>query len=140
MKRFLIVSCLILVILIGGGYAIFAYVKNVASEQMLDYVNEELDNSEQLTDIQEVIQSDAKLQSFIAEGEHSLEQELPFKTKEEAAKVIINKVGLNDLQTIYSQVQERNVSTEEVIEILESHLTEEEIQALKAIAYQEIYK
>lgn len=140
MKRFLIVSCLILVILIGGGYAIFAYVKNVASEQMLDYVNEELDNSEQLTDIQEVIQSDAKLQSFIAEGEHILEQELPFKTKEEAAKVIINKVGLNDLQTIYSQVQERNVSTEEVIEILESHLTEEEIQALKAIAYQEIYK
>jgi len=139
-KRFLIVSCLILVILIGGGYAIFAYVKNVASEQMLDYVNEELDNSEQLTDIQEVIQSDAKLQSFIAEGEHILEQELPFKTKEEAAKVIINKVGLNDLQTIYSQVQERNVSTEEVIEILESHLTEEEIQALKAIAYQEIYK
>lgn len=140
MKRFLIVSCLILAILIGGGYAIFAYVKNVASEQMLDYVNEELDNSEQLTDIQEVIQSDAKLQSFIAEGEHILEQELPFKTKEEAAKVIINKVGLNDLQTIYSQVQERNVSTEEVIEILESHLTEEEIQALKAIAYQEIYK
>lgn len=140
MKRFLIVSCLILVILIGGGYAIFTYVKNVASEQMLDYVNEELDNSEQLTDIQEVIQSDAKLQSFIAEGEHILEQELPFKTKEEAAKVIINKVGLNDLQTIYSQVQERNVSTEEVIEILESHLTEEEIQALKAIAYQEIYK
>jgi len=139
-KRFLIVSCLILVILIGGGYAIFTYVKNVASEQMLDYVNEELDNSEQLTDIQEVIQSDAKLQSFIAEGEHILEQELPFKTKEEAAKVIINKVGLNDLQTIYSQVQERNVSTEEVIEILESHLTEEEIQALKAIAYQEIYK
>jgi len=129
-----------LVILIGGGYAIFTYVKNVASEQMLDYVNEELDNSEQLTDIQEVIQSDAKLQSFIAEGEHILEQELPFKTKEEAAKVIINKVGLNDLQTIYSQVQERNVSTEEVIEILESHLTEEEIQALKAIAYQEIYK
>ena len=140
MKRFLIVSCLILVILIGGGYAIFTYVKNVASEQMLDYVNEELDNSEQLTDIQEVIQSDAKLQSFIAEGEHILEQELPFKTKEEAAKVIINKVGLNDLQTIYSQVQERNVSTEEVIEILESHLTEEEIQALKAFAYQEIYK
>jgi len=129
-----------LVILLGGGYAIFTYVKNVASEQMLDYVNEELDNSEQLTDIQEVIQSDAKLQSFIAEGEHILEQELPFKTKEEAAKVIINKVGLNDLQTIYSQVQERNVSTEEVIEILESHLTEEEIQALKAIAYQEIYK
>ena len=140
MKRLLIVLCLILVILIGGGYAIFTYVKNVASEQMLDYVNEELDNSEQLTDIQEVIQSDAKLQSFIAEGEHIVDQELPFKTKEEAAKVIINKVGLSDLQTIYSQVQERNVSTEEVIEILESHLTEEEIQALKAIAYQEIYK
>ena len=140
MKRLLIVLCLILVILIGGGYAIFTYVKNVASEQMLDYVNEELDNSEQLTDIQEVIQSDAKLQSFIAEGEHIVDQELPFKTKEEAAKVIINKVGLSDLQTIYSQVQEKNVSTEEVIEILESHLTEEEIQALKALAYQEIYK
>ena len=106
MKRLLIVLCLILVILIGGGYAIFTYVKNVASEQMLDYVNEELDNSEQLTDIQEVIQSDAKLQSFIAEGEHIVDQELPFKTKEEAAKVIINKVGLSDLQTTYSQVQE----------------------------------
>ena len=140
MKRFLIVSCIILVILIGGGYAIFAYVKNVASEQILDYVNDELNNSEQLTDIQEVIQSDAKLQSFIAEGEHIVDQELPFETKEEAAKIIINKVGLSDLQTIYSQVQERNISTEEVIEILESHLTEEEIQALKALAYQEIYK
>lgn len=68
------------------------------------------------------------------------ESKLPFTTKEEATKVVIAKVGITDLKEIQSGVQKGTVSKEEAIQAIKSKLTEEELQALKVIAYKELNK
>ena len=65
---------------------------------------------------------------------------LPFTTKEEATKVLIKKVGITQLNEIRQQAQEGTISKEEVLEEVQSKLSEEEILALKVIANKELYK
>ena len=64
---------------------------------------------------------------------------MPFTTKEEATRVLIKKVGVSELRDIQTQAQEGTISKEEVIQTLQNKLTEEELTALKVIAYKEIY-
>lgn len=63
---------------------------------------------------------------------------LPFTTKEEATKVLIKKVGITKLQEMHTQVQEGTASNEEIITEVKKNLSEEEILALKVIAYKEL--
>ncbi|MFD0826885.1 hypothetical protein ACT8ZR_14690 [Neobacillus sp. M.A.Huq-85] len=63
---------------------------------------------------------------------------LPFNTKEDAAKLLISKIGLPELKDMYSKVQAGTMTKAEVLQILRSKLTEDEITALKLVAYNEI--
>ncbi|MGG1400952.1 hypothetical protein ABE288_24505 [Bacillus salipaludis] len=67
-------------------------------------------------------------------------QKLPFNTKEDAAKLLISKIGLPKLKDMYSKVQAGTMTKAEVLQILRSKLTEDEITALKLVAYNEITK
>ncbi|WP_052948870.1 hypothetical protein [Mesobacillus campisalis] len=66
------------------------------------------------------------------------EEELPFTTKEEAARVLIKKVGLTRIQEIHTEVEEGSANREQIMAEIQSKLSEEEIQALKVIAYKEL--
>ncbi|WP_257967893.1 hypothetical protein [Peribacillus deserti] len=53
---------------------------------------------------------------------------------------MIKKVGISKLNEIRADVQEGHLSKEEVMQELQSKLSQEEITALKVIAYKEMSK
>ncbi|MGM9929531.1 MAG: hypothetical protein ACI35P_16460 [Bacillus sp. (in: firmicutes)] len=132
-RRFLVT----LVVLAGLGYGVYYIGTNIASEKIMDAISAELENSGEWDAIENAIANDSALQAFLEEGANIDESKLPFTTKEEATRVIINKIGVSELQNIVSEVQAGTMSKSELMAIAESNLTEDEIQALKVIAYKE---
>ncbi|GIN64139.1 hypothetical protein J27TS8_41320 [Robertmurraya siralis] len=136
----LIKYLLIPLVLLGiAGFAVYYVGTNMASEKLMDVVTTELENSGEIDNIKEVIEGDPELKSFIEEASTADAKELPFTTKEEATRVLVNKVGLSSLNEIRVKVQDGSASKEEILQEVESKLSEEEILALKVIAYKELY-
>ena len=129
------------VIIIGGiGYGLYYFGTNFASEKVMDVLSEELENSGQLNEIKEMVNNDPELKRMIEDGANVDQSNLPFQTKEQAMRTIVKKVGLSELQTIQSNF-ENGMSNEEqmaLLKELEGKLTEDEILALKVIAYKEL--
>lgn len=128
------------VVLLGGlGFAAYYFGTNLASDALIEEVSQELESSGEMEQIKTVIESDPELKTFIEEGETADTNELPFTTKEEATRVLVKKVGFAELNEIREQVQNGTASKEEILNDIQSKLTEEEIMALKVIAYKELY-
>lgn len=129
------------VIIIGGlGYGLYFFGTNFASEKVMDVLSEELENSGQLNEIKEMVNNDPELKRMIEDGANVDQSNLPFQTKEQAMRTIVKKVGISELQTIQSNF-ENGMSNEEqmaLLKELEGKLTEDEILALKVIAYKEL--
>lgn len=134
LKLFLVVF----LILAGLGYGLYYFGTNLASDKIMEVVSAELESSGELEAVKELVANDSELQQFIEEGAMIDSSNLPFQSKEEATRAIVKKIGLSELQNIASEVQAGTMSKEELISIAESNLTEEEIQALKVIAYKEL--
>ena len=87
-------------------------------------------------------ENDPELRAFVEEGKNVDSSKLPFQTKEEATRVLMKKFDLNELNEL--QIQARQGMTAEEQQILfnkiQSRLTEEEMLALKALAYKELFK
>jgi hypothetical protein len=134
--KFLFFTIVVLVIL---GYAVYHFGTKIASDQLINTISTELENSGEIEDIKRSIENDPEIMSFLEDAKSVDESKLPFTTKEEATIVLIKKVGITELNDIRQQVQEGTISKEEVLEEVQSKLTEEEILALKVIAYKELY-
>jgi len=130
------------VILILGlaGYGIYYFGTNVASDKIADSVSTELEDSGQMNDVRAYIESDPELTKMVKEAESVDESTLPFTSKGEATRVLIEKVGITELRNLQSKVQNGTATKEEVLQVLGENLTEEEMLALQVIAYKEIYK
>ena len=140
MKKFVKFILIVVVSLGIIGYAFYYFGTNMASEKLMDTVSTELENSGQIEEVKQYIESDPELEQFIKEAESVDQEQLPFTTKEEATRVIIQKVGITELSNIQTKVQEGTISKEEILQTLQENLTTEEITALKVIAYKELYK
>lgn len=140
LKKLLKVVLVIVLLVIAIGYGIYYFGTNVASDKVMDILNNELEKSGQLETVKESIKNDPDLKKFVEEGANIDESKLPFKTKEEATRVIIRKVGISELQNIKSQLENGTASKEEIYQTIENKLSDEEIQALKVIAYKELSK
>ena len=81
-----------------------------------------------------------KLKRFLEEAASVKQDQLPFTTKGEATRVLIKRVGVSELMDIQTQVQEATITKDELLQKAQEKLTEEEILALKVIAYKELYK
>ena len=140
MKFMKILFFLVLLVAIAG-VGVYHFGTKAASDKVMDYVSTELESSGEMDKVKETIQNDPQLQAFIQEGNQNIdESKLPFTTKEEAVKTVVKKVGITELQSIQSKVKD-GVTAEEKQEILnkvEGKLTEEEILALKVLAYKEL--
>lgn len=121
------------------GYAIYYFGTDMASDKLVDAVTEELETSGQMNDLKGAIESDPELLSFVEEAKAADSSQLPFTTKEEATRVLIKKIGITELNEIRKTVQDGSASKAEILQDVQSKLTEEEIMALKVIAYKEIY-
>ena len=128
-----------IVILGAIGYGIYYFGTNMASEELVDSVSTELENSGQMNDVKAYIESDPELTEMVKEAESADESTLPFTSKGEATRVLIKKVGMTKLRDIQSDVQNGTASKEEVLQVLGEKLTREEMLALQVIAYKEIY-
>ena len=131
-----------LIILGGIGYGIYYFGSNLVANKVMDAVVVELEDSGQLDQIRQIVNNDPEIQRFIQDGANVDESKLPFKTKEEATRVIIQKIGMNELQDIQANYQ-NGMSTDEILEalsVIEGKLTSEEILALKVLAYKELNK
>ncbi|WP_082446689.1 hypothetical protein [Cytobacillus solani] len=134
--KFLVIT----IVLLGAiGYAVYYFGTNMASEKIMETVTTELENSGEMEEIKKTIENDPGLKAYLEEAKTANTEDLPFATKEEATRALISKVGITELNDIRVKVQEGSMSKEEVLENIEGKLTEDEILALKVIAYKELY-
>lgn len=131
------------VIVIGClGYGIYYFGTAYASEKVMDAVSTKLEDSGQLEEVNQFVNSDPEIQKFIAEGATVDESTLPFTTKEEALRTLVPKFGLSEIQRMQTQAQQGLSASEqqEMISTIEAKLTAEEISALKLVIYKELNK
>ena len=140
MKKFFKFICILVILLAVVVYGVYYFGTNVASEKIMDKVTTELQNSGQMDEVKKYVESDPELQKFVEEAKAADKATLPFTTKEEATRVLIKKVGISEIREIQTQAQQGTISKEEVLQTLEDKLTDEEMTALKVIAYKELYK
>ena len=85
------------------------------------------------------VENNSELKQFLSEAKNVDPEQLPFSTKEEATRVVIEKVGISELSTIQAKAQEGSLTKEDVLQTLQENFTEEEILALKSVIYNELY-
>lgn len=122
--------------------AAYYFGPKLVADQVMEKVSVELQDSGQMETIKEEIENDPELQEFIAEGKDVDSSKLPFQTKEEATRALIKKFGIGEIREIQSKAQNGMTAEEkqEIFNKLESNLTEEEMLALKVLAYKELSK
>ena len=135
MKKLIKILAVIVVLLVAIGYGVYYFGTNIASDKIV----EELENSGQLVEAKQYVENNPELKQFLSEGVNVDPGQLPFTTKEEATQVVIEKVGISELTTIQAKAQEGSLTKEEVLQTLQENFTEEEILALKAVIYNELY-
>ncbi|WP_394238793.1 hypothetical protein [Niallia oryzisoli] len=135
-----------LVILIAIGFGVYQF----GIDYAIDKAAEKMETSGKMDEVKEMVKSNSELTAFIKEVENNpkakqyLEnqastEELPFDTKEEAVKVVVDRVGITELNDIAQKAQAGQVSQDELIQQYSSEFSEEELMALKIIAYKELY-
>jgi hypothetical protein len=139
MKKFLIGTIITLMILAGLGYGLYIFGTNTASEKIVDDYTANLEDSGQMNDVRTMIESDPELLAMMEEAKAADPSTLPFTTKGEATRVLVNKLGVSKLKNLQAKAQSGEASKEEILQVLQENLTEEEMLALQKIAYEEIY-
>ncbi|WP_391122058.1 hypothetical protein [Psychrobacillus sp. L3] len=124
------------------GFAAYYFVPKLVADQVMEKVAVELQNSGQLESIKKEINSDPQLQAFIEEGKNVDNSKLPFQTKEEATRLLIKKFKISDLKEFQAKAQSgiTEEDKQEIFNKLENNLTDEEMLALKVLAYKELSK
>jgi hypothetical protein len=130
-----------MIIFLGvAGYGVLHFGTKFASEKIVDTLSTELENSGQKEEIKNTIENDPQLKAYMEEAKTVDSSTLPFTTKEEATKVLIQKVGITELNDIRVKLQDGSMTQEEALQMVEGKLSDEELAALKVIVYQELYQ
>ena len=132
----------VVVIIAAIGFGVYHFGTKFVADEVMNQVAAELDANGQLETIKQEVENDPELRAFIEEGKNVDSSKLPFQTKEEATRVLMKKFDLNELNEL--QIQARQGMTAEEQQVLfnkiQSRLTDEEMLALKALAYKELFK
>ena len=126
-------------ILAGLGYGLYVFGTNTASEKIVDDYKANLEDSGQMNDVRAMIESDPELLAMMEEAKAADPSTLPFTTKGEATRVLVNKLGVSKLKNLQAKAQSGEASKEEILQVLQENLTEKEMLALQVIVYEEIY-
>lgn len=140
--RFLKFLLTLFIIIVCLGFGAYHFGTKAIANKVTDVLTDELENEETLASIKAEVDRNPKVKQFIEEGATVNEAALPFTTKEEAVETVMKKIGVNELRNLQSQY-ESGISMAEVEQLIDKYqnkLTDEEILALKAIAYKELYQ
>lgn len=135
----LLITALILGIL---GYAGYYFVNKFVEDKAVEYVEKDLVENNDVAMAREYVDRSPALKSYIAEGAEANLEELPVQTREEATRMVMQKLSFQEMQQIQSKAA-NGMTEEEVLELMETFeekLTAEELLALKAIVYKELYE
>ncbi|MGE6370695.1 hypothetical protein ACQKDD_13210 [Planococcus kocurii] len=140
--RFLMTIIIFLIFFSVAGIGAYVIGPDFSADRMVAEVTKEMRNNGQMEKITEYVESDPKMLEYIEQVEVAEQQDqpLPFQTAGDAAGTVIKKVGITDLAKMKSGIENGTMSVDEVIQTLEQDLNEEELLALKVIAYKELYK
>ena len=137
--KILKILIVLLVVFSLGVVAVYYFGTNMASEKIVNEATEQLETSGQLEEVKEYVENDPELSGYIEEAKTADESSLPFNTTGQATRVLVQKVGMAELNTIRNGVQNGTMTPQEAVQKLEGKLSKEEMLALKVIAYKEIY-
>ncbi|WP_404469006.1 hypothetical protein [Sutcliffiella horikoshii] len=135
----LLITALILGVL---GYAGYYFINKFIEDQAVEYVEKDLVENNDMAMAREYVDRSPALKSYIAEGAEANLEELPIQTREEATRMVMQKLSFQEMQQIQSQAAS-GMTEQEVLELMETFeekLTDEELLALKAIVYRELYE
>lgn len=130
----------IVVVIAMLGFSAYYFGPKIIADQVMEQVAVELNDSGQLESIKQEINNDPQLQAFIEEGKNVDSSTLPFQTKEQAVRVLVKKFNVSELQELQSKAQSGLTAEEkqQLLNDIESKLTDEEMLALKVLAYKEL--
>ncbi|MFS0690895.1 hypothetical protein AB1K89_16800 [Sporosarcina sp. 179-K 8C2 HS] len=136
----ILLSVAIVIAIIGFG--VYHFGTKFIADEVMGQVASELESSGQMDAIRQEVQNDPELRAFIEEGKNVDSSKLPFQTKEEATRVLMKKFDLNELNELQIQARQGMSAQEQqaLFNKIQSRLTEEEMLALKALAYKELFK
>lgn len=135
----LLITAIILGVL---GYAGYYFINKFIEDQAVEYVEKDLVENNDMAMAREYVDRSPALKSYIAEGAEANLEELPIQTREEATRMVMQKLSFQEMQQIQSQAAS-GMTEQEVLELMETFeekLTDEELLALKAIVYRELYE
>ncbi|HEX5564851.1 MAG TPA: hypothetical protein VFX34_07815 [Sporosarcina sp.] len=132
----------IAVVIVVIGFGVYHFGTKFIADEVMGQVAAELESSGQMEAIREEVQKDPELRAFIEEGKNVDTSKLPFQTKEEATRVLLKKFDLSEINDIQIQARQGMTASEQqaLFNKIESRLTDEEMLALKALAYKELFK
>lgn len=139
-----IITYILLVIVTVGllGYGAYHWLSGLVTERASEEVSEQLKTSEVNDTARQMVEETPVLRDFVEEGESIDRSEAAFQTQEEAVQVIMRQFSPMELLELRNKAEDglSAEEQEEIIAKLEENLTEEELRAIKAIAYEELYQ
>lgn len=132
----------IAVVIVVIGFGVYHFGTKFIADEVMGQVAAELESSGQMETIRQEVQNDPELRAFIEEGKNVDSSKLPFQTKEEATRVLLKKFDFSEINDIQIQARQGMTASEQqaLFNKIESRLTDEEMLALKALAYKELFK
>ncbi|WP_112179594.1 MULTISPECIES: hypothetical protein [Paraliobacillus] len=123
------------------GYGVYYFGMNYLANKVVTEVDAQL-TDEDREEVRAYVESVPTLKGYIEEAPSIDETSLPFTTKEEAAKQLVKKFSVSEIQNIQAAFQTGMSQAEQQVLIseLENKLTPEELDALKVIVYKELYQ
>jgi hypothetical protein len=141
--KILKVLSIIVVFLLLIGFGVYHFGTKIASDKVMENVSVEIEKSGEVEEIKGMLEQDPQLQKFLENGIENVDKsQLPFTTKEEAIQTVVSKIGIKEAQEIQAKALDgvTNEEKQEILEKVENNLTEEELLALKILAYKELNK
>ncbi|MGG0644278.1 hypothetical protein ABE021_10075 [Sporosarcina gallistercoris] len=135
----MIMTVVVLAVLVGAAYY---FGTNWIADKAMDQVTTQLENSGQLDSVKQEITSNPEVQAYLKDAKTADRSKLPIKTKEQATRVVLKKFSVRELQDIQKKAQSGMTAQEkqQLMQQVESRLTEEELLSLKVLAADELSK
>lgn len=148
--KWILIPLVVLFLILFGVY-------QFGKDYAIDKMSEELESSGKIEEVKEILRNDPGINQLMKEFESSPEWQqvremvktegakaatidhLPFDTKEEAIKVVVDRVGISKSIDMYERVRSGETTKEEAMTELAKEFTEEEMTALKFVLYKELY-
>ncbi|MDW0109419.1 hypothetical protein [Sporosarcina aquimarina] len=137
--RRLFTTVIVIALLIG---AVYYFGTNWIADKAMNEVTTQLESNGQLDSVKQDIKSNPEVQAYLQDAKNADRSKLPIQTKEQATRVVLKKFSVNELQDIQKKAQSGMTAQEkqQLMQQVESRLTEEELLSLKVLALDELSK